>query len=664
MINKQKLTESAAILTFGNVTILVGCPADLVKIFNAYQKELPNVFVIPDDFFLYGTYLVALEFPFYAGVFSKTYKEGHKISVIATEKSISRIKTILSQTIHGPSAEEMRAWKIDENLIEQYQKQSKYLQANVPTIEDLFEFIPFKENKAEIEQIRIQKIGKNKFEFEYKQQKESVDLNIKRFSKSFFAIPQTAPIYPVKTGVFINGIGNGFSPFEENSALTVFENYLPISIDGSQWNREKYENAGFKQSEIVASIITHVHDDHSNILDMLLEGKKQNILTTAVIYESFLTKTAAVLDMDRNKIRENFKFIELTPGTTIRFYGINFKAHETMHSIPTIGVKINDSIMVAGDGLWGTRLKEAFEAGIVSKESYEMLQAIPYDKNIKFLFMDAGGSALHPDIKELATLPEENKKNIYLNHITRSEVLSEYNLKSAQSGDFIILKRGAFAFYSNIILHFVMSDFSRLIPPEWLKIFFATGKIIKLKPYIDTDLSGYAVLVLSGTVRSSLYSSDRIFSSGDLLTPNSEQHITSPVISTVLLIPHNLFNEFIVQEDREYCFEKFSILNDYILSCDALWRFDQKTIIKLLDDINIVNLEEAQSYSSDTELFLPLDGELSQNGIDLELGELYSFKDGSVTAIESSKIITFKEKELREQLSNIYIDGLLEKRTL
>ncbi len=251
-------------------------------------------------------------------------------------------------------------------------------------------------------------------------------------------------------------------------------------------------------------LITHLHDDHANILDMLLKQSKVSIMSSRLIYRSFLVKAAAILSLPEKDIESLINFVELVPGEPKRWFGIEFIAHETVHPIPTLGVKLDRRILISGDTVWGARLDDAYNRKIITEDVYSKVKSIPLDEEAELIFMDAGGGEVHAELLELFSIPEEQKMKLILNHTSSIDShLEDLHLQTSWFGQYRILDE------ENPIspidaLSLFYSPLLKEVHPNWVKVFMSKGRIKQFGPnqiILAEGTPGHAFyIILNGTV--------------------------------------------------------------------------------------------------------------------------------------------------------------------
>lgn len=167
---------------------------------------------------------------------------------------------------------------------------------------------------------------------------------------------------------------------------------------------------------------------HSNTIE---------IITTNTIVQSFIRKYSALTMMPVSVFKNMFLFRPVTIGNHIDILGASFRFFYTYHSIPCIGFEVNycgKSLFFSGDTYFDPDgLNDRFKRGIFSKERYDSLVDINWDK-YDLILHEAGVPPIHTPTKVLAQFPEETKKRMFLVHIAEKDVPANTGLVAAKVG--------------------------------------------------------------------------------------------------------------------------------------------------------------------------------------------------------------------------------------
>ena len=279
--------------------------------------------------------------------------------------------------------------------------------------------------KNKDKKLKIQEIEPGVFKvLEKKVERCTVNLNsIKlKLKKKKEPKPIKAPFF----GVTFVGVGSGFSHDKENSSAIVWAEGKGILIDVVADSNSILSSYGINNNDVRHVFLTHVHSDHdAGVLENLLEKRKTNILTSRIIYESFLRKSQALTSLSKSSIEKYVKFIEVEPNKKIKVPGFKntfFEFDYSLHSIPsgrcTITCKkgkTTKSIAHSGDTKYDTsKINAWYEKGVFTKSRESGVLGFIWDSDL--IIHDAGGGNLHTDYEALIHFNKKIKKKIILVH--------------------------------------------------------------------------------------------------------------------------------------------------------------------------------------------------------------------------------------------------------
>ena len=131
-----------------------------------------------------------------------------------------------------------------------------------------------------------------------------------------------------------------------------------------------------------------------------------------------------------------FHFHPIKVGKPVFIHGGRFDIFYTLHSIPTIGFKMefqDQSFVYSSDhNNDPENHKKLLDLGVLSKERYEELTNFPWDS--KVIYHESGIPPLHTPIAYLNSLPEDIQKRTVVYHIARKDFPEETSLTLATFG--------------------------------------------------------------------------------------------------------------------------------------------------------------------------------------------------------------------------------------
>jgi CRP-like cAMP-binding protein len=687
MIEVRPIIPGCSIVETPSISIMFGAPSDIVKLLIRKNITVPSHVVLPHSFFKFGLCLASVEFPLYYHLFVQKKLGKEKFTIIGDRHACGRQFAILQQTLMGPTVPQMESWGIEKSLQEKTIRYHDYFQRGFSSIEEIVQAVHFEEGIATIGDITIRTIDDTHFEVICGDEKADVDLSIKVRPHPYITFPPiNQPIKPMKLGFINVGSYSGFDPNGDTSSLILFANYLGISIDGSPWLRERLQSLGISMDHIQLFIVTHLHDDHANILDMILNDSKVTVMTTAIIFKSFIKKASAILDLPEQSVEKLTNFIELVPGKSRKWYGIEFEGFETVHPIPTIGVRVEKRIVISGDSIWGTGLEKARKEGIVDDDTYRIVSQIPLDREAEVIFMDAGGGAVHPDPVELATLPEEQKMKLVLTHTSCIDHnIQELHLQSSWFGHYRALES------ENPIspidaLSLFLSPILTEAHPNWVKVFMSRGVIRQFGPnqiiFAEGTTHHHFYIILNGTVRV-IKGSQTITCAqageffGEMGTSGDLKHSSSIIsISPVELleIDSDLFQEFLHDEGLKERFQKLGEIRPILFQTTMFKNIPERILQKIIDTTFVreyppetsivVQGDPADAFylilEGSCEVIMEIDGipreigTLNMNDVFGEIGLLEDVRrTASIRSVTPVKALVLKKQDFESIVSEV-----------
>ena len=275
--------------------------------------------------------------------------------------------------------------------------------------------------------------------------KNNIDISKMETSHRTF---QFKPIQKPWFGVTFLGVGSGFSPRRKNSCLVAWSEGKGIMVDvlnDSGFHAMKY---GITDYDVNYTFLTHVHSDHDGgMIEKILHGQRVKLISTRIIFESFLRKMEAITCFPKKVIESLFDFIEVEPQKPVKLPGFKntfFTFDYSLHSIPSgrfiltyknKGVK--KIISHSGDTKYDVeKINSWFEQGILSKKRKQDVLGFIWDADL--VIHDVGGGSLHTEIKSLNGLDSDVQKRTVLVHQHEGPLNMKY-FKFAKEGETRVL---------------------------------------------------------------------------------------------------------------------------------------------------------------------------------------------------------------------------------
>ncbi len=389
----------------GRISIMFGCPPEIIKTLQVLDIPFPDYIVIPDTIYKYGVVQNSTEFPLYYFVFELQNCFKKKLGIIGDLESVSNNIELLKLTLLGPSLENYREIG-SSRFYNQLYKEARYLSLKNDdgeecAIKDFVDTYVFDDNGTiQIEDITIKHENDNVYSINGIE----IDINFYEPQRPPYTLRTNyTPNVPFKFGVDILGGGSGFTPRQPCSALLLNYNSEFMLIDCVPYLDHSLNARGISKQQVGALFLSHIHDDHCNMYPLLEMNDRVKFLGTKEIYWMALRKLALQTNGNPEYFDSFFDFVELEPYKENDFYGMSIIPHYTVHSIPTIGAtfKMKDREIIkrlcfVGDNKSLENIAQMVDEGIVSEKKYQYLERV-YSRRFDILFPDGGMGLLHGD---------------------------------------------------------------------------------------------------------------------------------------------------------------------------------------------------------------------------------------------------------------------------
>jgi len=417
--------------------IMFGSPPEIIKKFKLDKRPVPQTVVLGPDFIKDGFLINELEFPCYDNFFLS----GRKFRIVGTKEMIDRARIILSQSIFGP--DEAVEGKAERDYFRKDQKTGKPLQLG-----DIIEFVEINGKEVEINGVKIVQINKGVFSIiEDGSMLGTVNTNsLKPFreaKETFRKNPFDAPRF----GLTFMGTSSGFDPYHRTTSLILWANGKGIFVDPLADPEGEMNKQGIASKDVPYVLLTHCHADHDvGVLRRILNGEKVKLITSKVIYESFLKKAEAMIGFH---VRDYIDLVEANPGDEIEIEGVKLKISSALHSIPTIRFKaeytentpggtVQRKIAYAADTYYNPeKMEELKTAGVISAARLRELREFVENGDYDLLVHETYVPPIHTPPECLGQLPEPIKPKIRIVHT--GSIPENLGLRMASQGETIAI---------------------------------------------------------------------------------------------------------------------------------------------------------------------------------------------------------------------------------
>lgn len=228
-------------------------------------------------------------------------------------------------------------------------------------------------------------------------------------------------------GVTFLGVGSGFTPKRRNSCLIAWSEGKGIMVDAVSDSSRVALNHGITENDILYIFLTHVHSDHdAGLAELILSGQRIKVISSRIIFESFLRKLEALTCLPIRIVEEFIDFLEVEPHKKIRLPGFDhtyFEFDYSLHSIPTGRFRLiykdptgkQTVISHSGDTKYDVEnIHQWYREGIFSRKRRDEVLGFIWDADL--ILHDVGGGFLHTRLESLESLDESVKEKLVLVH--------------------------------------------------------------------------------------------------------------------------------------------------------------------------------------------------------------------------------------------------------
>jgi hemerythrin len=342
-----------------DVFICCGCPADTVKhlrkagMIKSLRKDGiryengPNAILLSDTLIQNGQIANLTEFPILQMLYMQGYNLPHhpnykksKPILIGYQEQIQMQLDYVSVGNHGLSSlkEIEEAGVSHENAQKIFATKLHYSGGHIATMQDIVFPCVLTDQEIEIKNgVFIQRLGINRFQIRYRDDRILVDLNLK--INEHFSMSYTLPFKEVNPGYFSithTGEGNGWDENRPCMASVIHFKDKYYLIDAGPNVLKNLSHLGIGLSEIDGVFLSHIHDDHfAGITELLNVERKLNFYATKLIRKTAELKLKALMNSDVDLIHLAFNCIDLEFDVWNDINGLEVKPFFSPHTVET-----------------------------------------------------------------------------------------------------------------------------------------------------------------------------------------------------------------------------------------------------------------------------------------------------------------------------------------
>lgn len=508
-----KPADGSRVVRAGAEAVLIGQPPEVLKGLLLHRIASFDTLVLTECKERDGSLLNNLEFPLYYFLFmGPGLRDGKKLNLVGEAGDIARVLRLLRLTLLGPTSQELESWGTAEALRKEWLGAARDLALKnhdgaIRGVESFFNVIPFEAGSAQAGDFLIRHLGRDKYEVVFGTASVETDVAVDTVIAPPYRVQTDyVPRDLVKLGLEILGSASGFTANEPCTGLALCYNGDYILIDSIPYLDKHLFARGISKNQISAVFLTHLHDDHCALFPLILMPHKVQIITTRAIFCMAMEKLSCHLNWTPAVMEEYFEFVEVVPGRTVNYYGLDITTHVTVHSIPTIGATFSAThkglqkrICVIGDNHGMSAIRTMVDEGIVSRETHDALQRI-YTERFDLLVADGGAGAIHGNPADALGSDAERVVFVHVEHLS-NRFNTTFSL--ASSGKRYTVLDGDAGIYTSLMNHYLSVWLGESLSNRWARSILAeeeirrynAGDVIMVQ---EARTRGYVFLILTG----------------------------------------------------------------------------------------------------------------------------------------------------------------------
>ena len=668
--------------------ILVGQPPEVLKGLLNNGITSFDTMVLTDVRERRGSLINNLEFPFYFFLFfAKGLQQGRKLNLVGDPTSIGQALRLLRFTLMGPTRTELDNWGTSQGLKNEWLAVADAIalkngDGNTIPIEDFFNLHPFVDDEVTIDDVTISHIGEDHYRIANVGGDVDVNLNHDGDIEPGYHVQRDyVPGGLTKMGLEILGGASGFTPDEPCTGLALCYNGDYILIDSIPFLDQHLFARGISKNQVSACFLTHLHDDHCAMFPLMLMPHRVEIITTREIFNMAMEKLACSLGWNPDVVASHFKLVEVRPGESFNYFGLNILPHVTVHSVPTIGATFScihqgyeRRICVVGDNNSMTTVRELHGKGIVRRTTLENLERL-YTDRFSLLVADGGAGEIHGDPADAIESDADRVLFVHVEHLP-SNFNTTFSL--ARSGKRYTVIEGDSSLYTSQVNHYLTEWLGEPFPNRWMRSLLAEEEIRRYNQddvliVQGTDTRGYVYVILTGYCDVVQHDGEQFrtvakLQAGDLLgemavisgigTRNASVVATTPV--TVCVFAEETFGAFIKSEGFAGKLKRRWSLRPALKYLPQFREMTSTTIERVGNAAELLELPAGQSVDFTRDAWfiqssgtLVVDGEETGEGAEFGQCPFATARTGTATAATDAKIVVIENDALEGLVANV-----------
>ncbi|MEM7407046.1 MAG: cyclic nucleotide-binding domain-containing protein [Pseudomonadota bacterium] len=476
------------VVVSGERTLLFGQPPEVIKSLARHNIHRLDTLVLRDSRASGDVLLNNIEFPLYHFLFiSNGLQERRKLRLVGYRAEIEQAVEVLRLTLLGPTRDELIRWGTEAELREEWLNAMHFFalkdaSGNPLGIRDFFEFHELDDGPVEVDGLTIAHESWDVFSVTADGGTLKVDLNDDSTAVPPYPLhADQTPSVAITFGVDVLGGASGFSTEEASTGMVLNFNGNLMLIDSIPFVDQHLSARGQSKNQVTSMLLTHLHDDHCNLFPLMLSPQRVELLTTREIYEMLLIKLSMGLGWRPEVIAECFQFVELVPGETITYFGLEIEPHVTVHSIPTIGATFSlnhlgrrHSICIVGDNQSFGEIAEMRASGLLRESTEANLRRL-YRDDFDLLVADGGMGVIHGDPADAL---DSRAERVVFVHVDRLPDRFTTTFSLASTGKRYVIVEAEDDLLTTRAVEFFQANFKRPVPRRWLNALLSDKRMI------------------------------------------------------------------------------------------------------------------------------------------------------------------------------------------
>jgi len=433
------------------VYVLCGCPSDSVK--HMIRRGLivrteangvvfetgPNVILLSDLMLQNGMFCNMAEFPVLQmlyrqgmGIPGHVNNKGSKPLIVGSREQVEAQLQYIYRGNYGlvSEAELQEAGASETQAAELMQMKLKFAFGKIRASSDFLDTCVVNDARVEIRNgVGVRRLKVNVFEFDYKDEKLTIDLNLK-FGE-IYRSPISLGCHHVKREYFAvihTGEGDGWDTERPSmSSILMFQGKIYL-IDAGPTIIQSLEALGISVNEIEGIFHTHSHDDHFAGLPALMRtDRRLKYYATPMVRASVAKKMCALLSMQEADLDHYFEICSLEFDKWNDVEGLEVRPILSPHPVETSifqfralwkdGFKVYAHYAdIASFGVIDGMVKKDANGTGISQEFADRVK-YAYLEPVDLKKLDIGGGMIHGSAEDFRC---DSTKKIVLAHTSNS----------------------------------------------------------------------------------------------------------------------------------------------------------------------------------------------------------------------------------------------------